>query len=202
MRQITTDQRMLDNLAVEYEKCASSRLPACSKQSNHLVETFCTIMDVDGLAISSIPQAYEYVRMASQISQNYYPERLGKLYIINAPWTFTVPWTVMKGWLDPVTVKKINILGGKYQKELLSQIPAENLPKIYGGKCECPGGCEKSDAGPWRDPQWKVDAWFEHQEAKEKAAANLAGGPKDPALQNKGGETAGAGGQQTAAVSA
>ncbi|KAH7362064.1 CRAL-TRIO domain-containing protein [Plectosphaerella cucumerina] len=203
MRTITTDQRMLDNLAVEYEKCADSRLPACSKEAGHLVETFCTIMDLKNVSFGNAPAAIEYVKMASKISQNYYPERLGKLYIINASWAFTSIWYGIKGWLDPVTVKKIHILGGSYQKELLAQIPAENLPVEFGGKCQCEGaGCAKSDAGPWRDPKWKVDAWWEQQEAKDKAAAALAGTPKDPALQNKGGETAGAAGQETAAVSA
>ena len=28
------------------------------------------------------------------------------------------------------------------QKGLLEYIDAENLPKMYGGTCECPGGCD------------------------------------------------------------
>jgi hypothetical protein len=46
------------------------------------------------------------------------------------------------------------VLGSKYQTELLSQIPGENLPKAFGGKCECEGGCEMSDAGPWKEDQY------------------------------------------------
>ena len=53
-----------------------------------------------------------------------------------------------------MTVDKIAILGANYQSELLAQIPAENLPVQFGGKCRCPGGCELSDAGPWQDPQF------------------------------------------------
>ena len=41
------------------------------------------------------------------MSQNYYPERLGKLYIINAPWGFGGIFSVVKRFLDPVTVAKI-----------------------------------------------------------------------------------------------
>jgi hypothetical protein len=37
---------------------------------------------------------------------------------------------------------------------LLQQIAAENLPSQFGGTCQCNGGCELSDAGPWQDPQW------------------------------------------------
>lgn len=76
---------------------------------------------------------------------------MGKFYIINAPWAFTAVWSVIKGWLDPVTVAKIQILGGSYQAELLKQIEPQNLPKFFGGQCECPGGCSMSDAGPWNE---------------------------------------------------
>lgn len=148
MRQITTDERMLENLVVEYEKVADPRLPACSRKAGYLLETSCTIMDMKGVGLTKAGQVYGYVQKASAISQNYYPERMGKLYIINAPWGFSSVFAVVKRFLDPVTVAKINILGGSYQKELLSQIPAENLPSEFGGKCKCPGGCQLSDDGP------------------------------------------------------
>lgn len=45
---------------------------------------------------------------------------------------------------------KIQVLGSNYQAQLLSQIPKENLPKIFGGDCDCEGGCLFSDAGPWQ----------------------------------------------------
>jgi|SRR5579859_3694517 len=79
---------------------------------------------------------------------------VGKFYLINAPWGFSTVWSVVKRWLDPVTVDKISILGSSYQPDLLKQIPKENLPSKFGGECRCPGGCELSDAGPWQDPQW------------------------------------------------
>ncbi|KAJ4269663.1 cytosolic factor, phosphatidylinositol/phosphatidylcholine transfer protein [Fusarium torreyae] len=175
MYKITTAERMLTNLAVEYERVADPRLPACSRKAGHLLETCCTIMDLKGVSIGKVPQVYSYVKQASVISQNYYPERLGKLYMINAPWGFSTVWSIVKGWLDPVTVSKINILGSGYKSELLKQIPAENLPKQFGGECQCEGGCENSDAGPWHDPQWARPAWWE-----KKQDANV--------IENKGSE--------------
>jgi hypothetical protein len=175
MYKITSADRMLLNLAVEYERVADPRLPACSRKAGHLLETCCTIMDLKGVSITKVPQVYSYVRQASVISQNYYPERLGKLYMINAPWGFSTVWSVVKGWLDPVTVSKINILGSGYKSELLKQIPAENLPKQFGGECVCQGGCENSDAGPWHDPEWARPAWWE-----KKQDANV--------IENKGSE--------------
>lgn len=154
MYKITTGERMLQNLVCEYEKLVQPRLPACSRKAGKLLETCCTIMDLKGVGVTSVPSVYGYVRQASAISQNYYPERLGKLYLINAPWGFSSVFAAVKGFLDPVTVEKIHVLGSGYQSELFGQIPKENLPKEFGGTCECEGGCEFSDAGPWQDAEW------------------------------------------------
>ena len=154
MNLITTDERMLENLVVEYEKLADPRLPACSRKADHLLETCCTIMDAKGVGLTSMPSVYSYLQRASSISQDHYPERLGKMYIINAPWGFSSAWSVVKKFLDPVTINKIHILGSSYKSELLGQVPAENLPKVLGGECQCEGGCMLSDAGPWQDKEW------------------------------------------------
>ncbi|KAI9809631.1 MAG: cytosolic factor, phosphatidylinositol/phosphatidylcholine transfer protein [Sarcosagium campestre] len=154
MYKITTAERMLQNLVVEYEKLSDPRLPACARKSGNLLETCCSIMDMKGVGLAKANSAYNYVRQATTLSQNYYPERLGKLYVINAPWGFSTVFSVVKGFLDPVTVDKIHILGSNYQAELLAQVPKENLPTQFGGTCTCPGGCELSDDGPWKDPQW------------------------------------------------
>lgn len=148
MRKITTDQRMLENLVVEYEKLADPRLPACSRKAGQLLETCCTIMDMKGVSLWKAQEVYGYLQRASAISQNYYPERLGKLYVINAPWGFSGVFSVVKRFLDPVTVNKIHVLGGGYKTELLGQVPAENLPAEVGGSCHCEGGCQFSDQGP------------------------------------------------------
>ncbi|KNG84283.1 sec14 cytosolic factor [Aspergillus nomiae NRRL 13137] len=180
MYKITTAERMLQNLVTEYEKLADPRLPACSRKAGKLLETCCTIMDLKGVGITSIPSVYGYVRQASAISQNYYPERLGKLYLINAPWGFSGAFNAVKGFLDPVTVEKIHILGSNYKKELLEQVPAENLPVDIGGTCQCEGGCELSDQGPWQDPQWaKAPKW-----ATPKEDENIVKN-EDPGLEQK-----------------
>lgn len=166
MYKITTAERMLTNLAVEYERVADPRLPACSRKAGTLLETCCSIMDFKGVGLAKASQVYGYVKQVSALSQNYYPERLGHLYLINTPWGFSTVWSVVKGWLDPVTVKKIHVLGSNYQKELLAQIPAENLPKQFGGTCECEGGCQLSDMGPWRESEWAKPAkWEKKKEA-------------------------------------
>jgi CRAL/TRIO domain len=160
INKITTGERMLQNLAVEYEKLADPRLPACSRKAGQLLETCCTIMDLKGVGLNRVSSVYAYVKQASALSQNYYPERLGHMYLINAPWGFSSVFSVVKGFLDPVTVKKIHVLGSNYQTELLEQVPTENLPELFGGTCNCLDGCGFSDDGPWKDPKWaKPPKW-------------------------------------------
>ncbi|BFZ57733.1 cytosolic factor, phosphatidylinositol/phosphatidylcholine transfer protein [Savitreella phatthalungensis] len=157
MYKITTQDRMLQNLVVEYEKFTDDRLPACSRMKGELVETSCTIMDLKGVGLSSIKQVYSYVSAASVIGQNYYPERMGKFYLINAPWGFSTAFSIVKKLLDEVTARKIHILGSSYQSELLKQIPEENLPTKFGGKSATPN-VELSDEGPWTDPKFQTPA--------------------------------------------
>ncbi|PLW45537.1 hypothetical protein PCANC_10146 [Puccinia coronata f. sp. avenae] len=148
---VTTQERQLQRLVVEYERFLRDRLPVCSMENQKLIETSCTIMDLQGVGLSQFWKVKNYVQQASHLSQNYYPETMGKFYIINSPYLFSTVWNWVKPWLDEVTVKKIMILDSSYQKTLLQQIPAESLPKTLKGKCECAGGCSMSDAGPWKD---------------------------------------------------
>lgn len=157
MYKITSQERMLKNLVWEYEAFTTYRLPACSRKFGHLIETSCTILDLKGISITAASQVLSYVREASNIGQNYYPERMGKFFLINAPFGFSTAFRLFKPFLDPVTVSKISILGSSYKKELLAQIPAENLPTKFGGSSEVDekdGGLYLADVGPWRDSQY------------------------------------------------
>jgi len=41
---------------------------------------------------------------------------------------------MIKPWLDEKTKSKIKIIGGSYEKDLLEEVDAENLPDFLGGK--------------------------------------------------------------------
>jgi len=171
---VTTQDRLLDRLISEYERSLATRMPASSRAIGHPVETFCTIMDLQNVSLSNFYRVKDYVMAAAAIGQDRYPEIMGKFFIINAPWTFTAVWTIIKGYLDEVTVNKIDIIGPAYRDKLLAQIPAENLPKEFGGLCECVGGCSLSDAGPWNGCQ-------EEEQTETEAPGEKAPGEKAPA---------------------
>jgi CRAL/TRIO domain len=164
---ITTQERLLNRLTCEYERSLRTRMPAAARTVGHPVETFCTIMDLQGVSLSNFYRVKDYVMATASLGQNRYPEIMGKFYIINAPWAFSAVWTIIKPWLDEVTASKIDIVGTAYRDKLLAQIPVENLPKDFGGTCECVGGCSLSDAGPWHDEGSEEEEKANEEEEKE-----------------------------------
>ena len=145
----TTYERMLKLVVLKYEKSFTDRLPACTAAAGHPVETTCTILDIQNVSLSTFYRVKDYMFAVSKIIDNHYPECMGKFYIINAPFVFSTMWSFVKPWLDATTAAKIDILGSTYKDKLLAQIDADNLPKEFGGNCECHGGCSLSYAGPW-----------------------------------------------------
>lgn len=65
-----------------------------------------------------------------------FPETMSKMLIVNAPTFFSATWRIIKGWLDPRTANKIEVISSKstMEKRLLELVEAENLPSDYGGK--------------------------------------------------------------------
>ncbi|KAJ3353986.1 cytosolic factor, phosphatidylinositol/phosphatidylcholine transfer protein [Entophlyctis luteolus] len=150
---ITTPERFLKYYVREYEKTVQYRFAALSLKAGKTIDKSCTIMDLKNIPIMQFNSIRKVLAQVTHIAQNYYPETLGTMFLINAPLVFQGVWKIVKGMLDENTVAKISILGGSYQKELLQVIDAENLPAEYGGTCTCTGagGCRRSDKGPWND---------------------------------------------------
>jgi hypothetical protein len=137
-----------------YELFIKLKLPACSAVKGYRVEQGLNILDLNGGSMRILSKrVYALIQLASKIGQDYYPEIMGQMFILNAPMLFTGVWAIVKGFLDERTRNKIQIKGGKYQKELLELVEPENLPDFLGGACTCSeyGGCMKSMLGPWND---------------------------------------------------
>ncbi|KAJ3261278.1 cytosolic factor, phosphatidylinositol/phosphatidylcholine transfer protein [Chytriomyces hyalinus] len=148
---ITTTDRFVQYYVREYEKTGRYRFAAASGKAGHIVDKSCTIMDLKNVPLMQFNSIRKFLAQVAHIAQNYYPETLGKMFIINAPMLFQTCWAIIKGMLDEATVAKISILGTSYQKELLEVVDAANLPAEYGGSCQCAKGCRHSDVGPWND---------------------------------------------------
>jgi len=98
-----------------------------------------TILDLDGLSASVITKlALRIVQEQSQIDSLCFPETLSRMVIINAPTIFSVTWKLIKGWLDPRTLSKVDLISGRstWEKRLKELIDEDQLPVDYGGKAE------------------------------------------------------------------
>lgn len=148
---ITNPERMLKYHVYEYEKLLNNKLPASSIVMNKRITQTCTILDLKGIHLTELGSVYSVVKNIINVSQDYYPEILGKMFIINSPLLFTATWNIIKGLLDESTTRKISIIGTDYLSQITNVIPLENIPKNLGGTCKCPGGCENSETGPWNN---------------------------------------------------
>ena len=68
-------------------------------------------MDLTGGGITSVnKQVYGLVKIAAQIGSDYYPEIMGNMFVVNAPYLFAGVWAMVKGFLDERTRNKIQII--------------------------------------------------------------------------------------------
>ena len=92
------------------------------------------------------------------MGQDYYPEILGHMFIVNAPMLFSGIWAFAKAFLDEKTKKKISIIGSSYKKTLLEFIDEENLPDFLGGKSDTQmGKTLRRNVGPWNPEGLKMN---------------------------------------------
>ncbi|XP_012090572.1 phosphatidylinositol transfer protein 3 isoform X2 [Jatropha curcas] len=72
---------------------------------------------------------------ALSILADYYPERLGKLFLVHVPHIFMAVWKIIYPFIDDTTKKKIVFVENKKLKStLLEDIDESQIPEIYGGK--------------------------------------------------------------------
>ena len=149
---ITNSERLLKYEMKQYEYLLNHMFPICSQNAKSYITQSVTILDIKKHTTKFLSKKIlDFLKMISGFAQDYYPETLGALYVINAGFTFKVIWTAIKAFLDEKTRKKVTTLGSDYKKKLLEIIDEENLPSIIGGKCHCePYGCIYSNAGPWK----------------------------------------------------
>jgi len=150
--QITSEERLFRYFVREYEKLVSKVFPSCSKAAGFKVETNLSILDLSGVSMKLMnKKTINMVKATSKICQDYYPEILGEMLIVNCPRLFSMGWNTVKGFLNEKTRSKIHILGSDYSKALFERVDPENVPEFLGGNCRCPEGCINQNAGPWND---------------------------------------------------
>jgi hypothetical protein len=127
----------------------------------HFAHTFGSVSSVMQTMRHMSKQVRNFIQKITKVDQDFYPEYLGKMFIVNAPTAFKAMWTVVRPWLDKATQKKIEVHSGNFTSKLLELVDSENLPAFLGGTCCCPGGCENADAGPWNETSYQNNQTFD-----------------------------------------
>ncbi|GAA0173256.1 hypothetical protein LIER_26911 [Lithospermum erythrorhizon] len=96
-------------------------------------EKFMAIIDLGGWGYSN-SDVRGYLAALS-ILQDYYPERLGKVFMVHVPYIFMTVWKVIYPFIDNNTKKKIVFVDDKrLRSTLIEAIDESQLPDVYGGK--------------------------------------------------------------------
>jgi hypothetical protein len=96
-----------------------------------------TLVDVDNMDIGHLSTSFiNRFKMFNKYFSEVYPETTQKMIIINAPLLFTALWSIIKIFINPVTAKKVSIVG-KDHSEVFQNITFTNgfclkNKKIYG----------------------------------------------------------------------
>lgn len=118
------DEKTLIRYFVQgYERCRNVILPACSEERGQIVQDTVAIVDADGLGVSMLyGQVKQLVDLSSNVAQNYYPETLNKMIVINTSFMFSMLWSLVKGLLDKKTRDKVKMRKSDYIDELIKHV--------------------------------------------------------------------------------
>ena len=74
-------------------------------------QDFVAILDLKGCKIKHFD--YAIAKSVGELNRSNYPERLGKVYVLNYPMFYHVVWFVIKNWLSRKTQRKIKFIEAK-----------------------------------------------------------------------------------------
>jgi len=87
---------------------------------------FVMIEDLEGVGYHTFStRVLGLMQEITRINQNYYPDMLRKMYIINVPSIFYIFWKVIQLWLEQRSIAKIELINGK------ASIIADKIEAIF-----------------------------------------------------------------------
>lgn len=104
-------------------------------------------------SVNNIDLVYVFMYQVACAVQNYHPERLGQLLVVNSPIMFKGLWSAISPWLEARTKRKIQVMSAATTpSSLRALIPGENLIQQLGGGSEWDPHISE---GPWSDERTK-----------------------------------------------
>ncbi len=147
---IMNEKEFINYYIQSYERLVHVIFKEASRARGKLIERTVTILDMKGFGVTSALSGdnRHFMQLAIKIAQDYYPEMMAKMFIINTGFTFKALWAIVKPFLDKKTKEKISILGSDFKKELNEWIDDDQLPDFLGGTCTKKLG---EPFGPWSE---------------------------------------------------
>ncbi|GAB5373191.1 hypothetical protein AAMO2058_001729100 [Amorphochlora amoebiformis] len=96
------------------------------------VTKFVMVMDLDGMSFAQ-RSGLQYILSVIAFDDKYYPNFLGKLYIVNLGWVFPMLWQLVKAYLPSYIKDHIELVSGDVKTEMPKYFPKSTLPPMYGG---------------------------------------------------------------------
>lgn len=93
------------------------------------MESVLIIFDMGGCDSKNMD--FHQIKFLINLVDNYYPDSLGVILILNFPWILDKSWTIIKSWLNPQIQKKVRFI--HTEAELNEYIDLSVLPKRLGG---------------------------------------------------------------------
>ena len=147
-----TTEDLLVRFHIWQNERAIRRLAQASEAQGKNVETWQIVIDASGWYLGlATGGALGFLRKIAAIDSDHYPERLGRLTVVNAPWVLSGTWMMIRSWLDARQQAKISIMSGQssWEKVLKDEhdgIPEAALPARYGGLSKIDYGDGDGDA--------------------------------------------------------
>jgi hypothetical protein len=146
---------MMKYYVSEYERLIHWKLPAWSAAYGSNVDSTFSIVDCKGFNMGMMnKKGREFLKIASTLGENYYPDIMWNMYVINTPFIFKAAWVAIKPFISEKSRNRIKLFGSKYHKELFKIVDQDNLPEKVGGNCTWEhrgGNCFIACPGPWDD---------------------------------------------------
>jgi uncharacterized membrane protein YgcG len=94
-----------------------------------------SVLDLAGVGLSDLAgDNLTFLKKALNYANQHYPERSSVIFIVNAPYYFSMGWRLVKPMVHENTQKKIRILSkSETLKGLQEHIDFEQIPEYYGG---------------------------------------------------------------------
>ena len=153
---------------IQSQETFKIRMEYNSKLFGKRITDTVVVFDMNHLTMYLNLFSIQFLKRMIFIDQNYYPETLHQLFIINAPviaiivaaynfpqpflflsmqqWYFTTLYAMFKPLVEKRTRDKIKVLGSNFEEALRENIEPEEIPEEYGGTyTDVPWVCEYSN---------------------------------------------------------